>query len=138
MPCGLRELIVKVLSILGGTVSLRELADTIGASIDDVMNSVSGLITMEGNTVKLNEAGLKEALGVDCEAEAYGKLYEYYRVRPRSLERDVAIAEYGYKYAEHLNFPKGVSKEVLEVCLRLARFGFGFNVAELARKYGGG
>ncbi len=79
MPCGLRELIVKVLSILE-TVSLRELADIIGASINDIMNYVSELITMEGNTVKLNEAGLKEALSIDCEVEAYGKLYEYYRL----------------------------------------------------------
>ncbi|BDR91790.1 tetratricopeptide repeat protein [Vulcanisaeta souniana] len=135
MPCSLRELIVKVLSILE-TVDVRELVGILGVSVNDVVNSVSGLITMEGDTVKLNEAGIKEASGINCEVEAYGRLYEYYRAKPRSLERDVAIAEYGYRYAEYLNFPKDVSKEVLEVCLRLARFGFGSNVAELARKYG--
>ncbi|WP_069807821.1 hypothetical protein [Vulcanisaeta thermophila] len=131
-------IMLKAIEILGNvsTTMLHEM----GFSDEAISRGLEGgYLTIKDGEVTLTDKGRDYVRSVAREYEtmAFRRLYGHYKSKPRSLERDVAIAEYGSSYLEHVNYnDPEVLNEVLSTCLRLARFGFEANSPELARRYG--
>ncbi|ADY02201.1 hypothetical protein VMUT_2002 [Vulcanisaeta moutnovskia 768-28] len=119
-----------------GVIDVNELTSMLNIP-EDPRLLLGDLIEVNNNEAKLSQKGREVVSSIaNCEEVVFRILYEYYRSRPRSLERDVALAEYGSKYVELSDYPIEITNEVLTTCLRLARFGAEANLPELARRYG--